>query len=654
MKRLLLFLSLLLAMPALAADSVSTDFGSRNIRGSVVIGPTNATTAYEEGYGFAPSVYIGTPWTNLNYDLQFEFGGGSKGVVIVKTNAGSALTVVTEDPNSENAGLTVVDGFTDDGTCLQHNSFFVQQFHYGPLSYASPSQITAANFLEVVQAATNGPLNLAVGIIGSIISYDVSGANGQVSAVSNSASFYSLQPNSQYGLGTYFGKHFGFWSSKSHAFDSIGVNPPPYPVSKIAGGLYVEDLHLEGTNTYGVYMEDQGTGANNWSIYSEGGKGYHGGAFTFGGAVTSTSASTNAPADNEFITKRYHMEHTASSFVGYNSTNLFNQLGYTNSVYGQTPFLFINTIPAQFGRVYTGVTANQYVGVVALTNQTQISGTYGSSVYLGYPSGGGNAVSVKMELYYSYGTNGYGTNVLLGDWESEAKAITAGQTNRYDFTVNPPITTSTGGTFVIYRTLKVTSQTSTPNLAIMGGTNTPSQFSYNAPVSSISLDGSQITSGTVAAARLPASAVQINADGGITNARVMANGFSWTNGSPAIIAGTFTQCVINLATQAVYRSMILTTNLGITNAFGGPGAMTLTLYPSGADRAVSWPTNWYVTTACTNLALATGGATSVRQAVVSNGCVALLTMMCCTNTAMGEPDYLQTNIMANWSLLVKP
>lgn len=191
--------------------------------------------------------------------------------------------------------------------------------------------------------------------------------------------------------------------------------------------------------------------------------------------VYSTSSTTNDPFPNEFPVAGWVRGLLVNGFLEYNSTNLA-----PGFVYGAQPFLFVPTIPVQFSRVYTAPTNNQYVGAVAITNQTQIQGPIVVGAYLGVSGGlGSRSMSVRPEIYYSYNN---GTN-LLGDWEVEPRALTLDQTNRYDWVVPVPATVSTGGVFTIYRVFKVISVTGStrPNLVVMGGTNTPGQISFNTP-----------------------------------------------------------------------------------------------------------------------------------------------------------------------------
>jgi len=64
--------------------------------------------------------------------------------------------------------------------------------------------------------------------------------------------------------------------------------------------------------------------------------------------------------------------------------------------------MFSDTIPVFDSRTYSGVTNNQYLGAVAITNQPSVQGPIVVSVYLSFNSGGGRAVSIKPEIYYFF------------------------------------------------------------------------------------------------------------------------------------------------------------------------------------------------------------------------------------------------------------
>lgn len=195
------------------------------------------------------------------------------------------------------------------------------------------------------------------------------------------------------------------------------------------------------------------------------------------GPLFSSSPSTNAPEHDELVTAEWVRSLLINGVLMYNSTNLA-----PGFVRGAVPFLYLTNIPRQFSRVYAGLTNNQYVGAVAVTNLTNFSGPVVVSAYLGTFGGSANAaITVKPEIYYSYDN---GTN-LLGNWDAQAQPLDTinggGITNRYDWVVSVPAQVFTG-TATVYRVFKVVSVSGTPNkpsLAICGGTNTPGQISFN-------------------------------------------------------------------------------------------------------------------------------------------------------------------------------
>lgn len=245
--------------------------------------------------------------------------------------------------------------------------------------------------------------------------------------------------------------------------------------------------------------------------------GTNGGVFS--APVITTSSSTNDPAPTEFVVGGWVRGLFINGFVGYNSSNAMVNgtisAEFTTNFFekfGGYGFVYSNTAPDTFTRVYPSVTNNQYLGAAVITNLTQIQGPIVVSSYIGYPSGGGRSLSVKPEIYYTYGTNGYGTNELKGDWDCGDRVITAGATNRYDFVVPVPLTVATSGTFTLVRTFKVTAQTANPNVTIGGGTNFPSQLSYNSVMSPVgqTVYASNILSGGAIQATVPLSGTYVS------------------------------------------------------------------------------------------------------------------------------------------------
>lgn len=177
-------------------------------------------------------------------------------------------------------------------------------------------------------------------------------------------------------------------------------------------------------------------------------------------AVTNIAINTNNIASVEYV-------NSLLSFGGiyYNTTNLHPD----NTNY----FAFVfNELPTNDNvRTYTVLTNNQYVGSVMTTNSfTTLSAPVSVNSYL--TKGAAGSLTLRAEIYYTYDN---GTN-LLGDFQGDARSISTG-TNLYTWVVTFPTIMSTNATgFKIVRRLKVVSQTTTPDLTISIGTNTPSHI----------------------------------------------------------------------------------------------------------------------------------------------------------------------------------
>jgi hypothetical protein len=193
--------------------------------------------------------------------------------------------------------------------------------------------------------------------------------------------------------------------------------------------------------------------------------------------MLSSSSTTNSPSATELATAGWVRGLLQSANYLYLSANT-NALAATNYPGGN--FLFTNTLPGVFTRTYIDPSVGTYLGSTTITNLPSGS-TFGGPVvvspYMGFASGGGNALSVQAEIYYSYNQG----VTMFGDWESPAQTITAGATNHYDFVITfPPVTFT--NTATVFRVFKVVTKGGSPTLAIKGGTGFPSSISYNGPV----------------------------------------------------------------------------------------------------------------------------------------------------------------------------
>jgi hypothetical protein len=285
-----------------------------------------------------------------------------------------------------------------------------------------------------------------------------------------------------------------------------------------ASVINTDELNIGDLNITNQWNADGATNVNPSGIVSG----------TFPGALyTTASTATNGPAANELITAQFVRDALSSGYYVYNSSNQVR--GWFS---GGPIFLYTNDVPENFFRGHTVYSNNQYVGAVAITNlqsQSTIRGPYTISMWIGYASGAGRAVTVKPEIYYSYD---YGTN-SFGDWDCGAQVITAGQTNLYTFTVDGPATTITNLAYLI-RPLKIVSQSGTwgaSQLYIAGGTTRPGHLSYT--VSGASAGGAQLAAnnnftGLNVFSKSPASPTNLwaldTAFGVNTNALVLISG----------------------------------------------------------------------------------------------------------------------------------
>lgn len=193
------------------------------------------------------------------------------------------------------------------------------------------------------------------------------------------------------------------------------------------------------------------------------------GGAQFSAPVTTTTSTTNDPSNLEFPVAGWVRGLFNNGILDYASAA--TAIGFTNADSpNQVVYMFTNAIPPSSVRVWASafLTNNGYVGSVTTTNRFKfINGPAVINAYLGLSSGGGDALSVNPELYYSYD----GTN-WLGDYDCQPQALTAGRTNLYQFVITFPQITATNTTgFFVERRLKVRSVGGTPTMYFMVGTN---------------------------------------------------------------------------------------------------------------------------------------------------------------------------------------
>lgn len=306
------------------------------------------------------------------------------------------------------------------------------------------------------------------------------------------------------------------------------------------------------------------------------------------GPQLTTSASTNAPAGNEFVTGAWVRGLINQGFFEYASTNIISG---TNAD-SPNQFLYefhMQHIPDSAVRVWpnTFLTNGGYVGSVSTTNTFQsIAGQILVNAYIGLSSGGGDALSLKPEIYLSTDRSNW-----YGDFDCSAQAITPGITQLYSFVVSFPAQTATNPAgFYIERRLKVTSKGGSPTMYFLvgtnaiSGTNSASHISINAaPVQGGTFSGVFIGNG-YGLTNIPQSA--------ISNALPRVVGITIDGGGSAITSGT--KGFLEVPYSATIQSgTILADQVGsiqIETWRTNSGNLTL------LARAGSLGTNWLTTT----------------------------------------------------------
>lgn len=188
---------------------------------------------------------------------------------------------------------------------------------------------------------------------------------------------------------------------------------------------------------------------------------------TVSGAVTSTSTTTNSPSSTELATAGWVRSLFNNGVLDYVTTNI--DTAATNAgTAGQPVYKFATTIPASASRSYVNPAAGTYVGSVMTTNTFQfLQGPVEVNGYFQFPSGGGNAITLHPEIYYSYDKTNW-----QGDYEASGQALVAGNTNLYQWVVSFPAITSTNSTgFYLQRRYKIDSKGGSPTLTVLIGTN---------------------------------------------------------------------------------------------------------------------------------------------------------------------------------------
>lgn len=188
-----------------------------------------------------------------------------------------------------------------------------------------------------------------------------------------------------------------------------------------------------------------------------------------GPALSFSSTASNNPAQNELPTAQWVRGLLSGGVQLYNVTNV-HPVNPTNFIASS-----MTNSTAQV-RLYTNMVAGNYAGSIMSTQRfSAMLSPVTVNIYLSL-SGGGSAMSIHPEIYYSYD----GTN-LLGDWDCGAQNVVLGSTNLYTFVISFPQVNATNATgFYVVRKVKVNSA-SGPNhvLGIHGSGPTPSHISFN-------------------------------------------------------------------------------------------------------------------------------------------------------------------------------
>jgi hypothetical protein len=345
--------------------------------------------------------------------------------------------------------------------------------------------------------------------------------------------------------------------------------------ANLTNGLATTGYVASATNGLGTaafwpsnaFVASEGGSASNLSVY---------------GYVS--SSVSNGFGSDDLVTAGWVRGLFDSGQFYYTTTNTTS---YTNTGSGEPIYAYSTDIPRAGSRTYSGVTNNQYLGSVATTNRfTSLSGPASVNVYAGFNTGGGRAVSIKAEIYYSYD----GTN-WLGDWDTAGQAL-AGGSNLYTFVIPFPQTTATNTEgFFVERRFKVTSVSAAPNVTIYLGTNTPSSLSFSGNT------GGSGSSSLVAVAQGTNAVVVTNTVGSTTVYTVSATGTGTPGASlSATIINTATGIVWYAAgtSQAVLYKTNATYDLYITNSTPTTNIITgdqvwVDIVPiSGGGQLIKW------------------------------------------------------------------
>jgi hypothetical protein len=322
------------------------------------------------------------------------------------------------------------------------------------------------------------------------------------------------------------------------------------------------------------------------------------------GPLLSTSSSSEASAGNEFITASYFRKSMANGVILYNTTNT---LAGTNSQYSAT-------IPAPFVRTYSSLTAGDYIGCTVATNLSSLLGPVVVSTWLaGVPTAQYNyRLLVTAETWWS--TNNGAT--LEGQYGSDPAFINHSAANRHEFmvTVPPTIFTTPATLYVAIRIYQI----SNADLQVFGGTNTPSQISYNTGAGAY------------------ANITILNA-GDVYTTNLYATNFYAGN--------TYTTNLYVTNLYALTHTIENVTISGgiafVTNSWAGP-TNTLTLQPGGL-----YDLNYASATPCAITGFTTSSGYRTAEALLSVANTAATNITVTLPAGVADGDYTLTHTITN-------
>jgi hypothetical protein len=306
-----------------------TDVDLDNIVTRVVGGIRNQTLFLGDkpdpsiGYQFS---VVGTDSTDRfmrgqiyeEYTIKVPEGGTTEGWVTQKEtelNVGGEFYVVSQEDKDlrilEDGTVNSVNGtgitFVNEGTFSSAKAGWTSTINYGTGGTAYSQQYDVSNYsmadavgqmsrADVLRIKLSNSSNDWAGtplmpakistVYGVSMNIENSGCETQPAQITTASGIYYFPRNYQYGeIGTHYG-----WRS---LFTNNGMCGTNY-------GIHISKPTNTGTltNNYGIYLGDQAVGSGSkYSIYSDGGQGYHKGDFEFANEVKSKSLVVSETID---------------------------------------------------------------------------------------------------------------------------------------------------------------------------------------------------------------------------------------------------------------------------------------------------------------------------------------------------------------------